>query len=71
LEPLTTATLQGFASQIPDMAEGDFAMVIEVRVTFDPAFDVGLTTEYFSEFIVTRPRFLRCIPINNEICPLV
>lgn len=71
LQPLTTATLQPLAAQIPAMAEGDFVMIVEVRVPYEPAFDVGLTSDNVSEFIVTRPRFLRCIVINNGICPLV
>jgi hypothetical protein len=71
LPPLTTATLQTFVSQIPNMAEGDFAMIVEVRVGFDSAFNAGLTSDYFSEFIVTRPRFLRCIVLNGQDCPLV
>lgn len=71
LSPLTTATLQSLASQIPAMAEGDFAMIVEVRVPYQAVFDVGLTTDNFSEFIVTRPRFLRCIVMNNGICPII
>lgn len=70
--PLTTTSLQPLAHNIPAMAEGDFAMVVEVWVPFTPVFNVnGLTTDHFSEFIVTRPRFLRCIVLNNGICPLV
>ena len=71
MAPLTTATLQGFNNQIPAMAEGDFAMIIEVNVSFDAAFDFGISEDFLSEFIVTRPRFLRCIVMNNGICPIV
>jgi hypothetical protein len=71
LSPLTTGSLQPLASQIPEMAEGDFAVIVEVRVPYSAAFDVGLTTDYLSEFIVTRPRFLRCIVLDNGICPIV
>ncbi len=71
MAPLTTATLQGFNTQIPAMAEGDFAMIIEVNVSFDAAFDFGISEDFLSEFIVTRPRFLRCIVMNNGICPIV
>ncbi len=71
LPALTTASLQPLSSQIPAMAEGDFAVIVEVNVPYQSAFDVGLTTDHFSEFIVTRPRFLRCIVLDNGICPLV
>ncbi len=71
LPALTTATLQPLAGNIPDMAEGDYAIIVEVYMPYVSAFDVGLTNDHFSDFIVTRPRFLRCIQIDNILCPVV
>ncbi len=71
LPPLDTGSLQPLADQIPAMSDGDFVMIIEVRVPYVPVFDVGLTSDHFSEFVVTRPRFLRCIVMDTGICPLI
>ena len=67
---LTTATLQPLAGQIPDMAPNDFAVIVEVNVPYVPAFDVGLVADGFRQFIVTRPRFLPCIPMDAVPCPV-
>jgi Flp pilus assembly protein TadG len=66
---LTTTTLQDFSAQIPTMSAGDYVVIVEVRVPYQPVFNVGLTARTFSEFIVTRPRFLPCIPIDAITCP--
>jgi Flp pilus assembly protein TadG len=66
---LTTTTLQDFTAQIPTMSPGDYVVIVEVRVPYVPVFNVGLTAQTFSEFIVTRPRFLPCIPIDAISCP--
>lgn len=67
---LTTMTLQNYTAQIPLMSAGDYVVIVEVKVPYKPAFNVGLTTQTFSEFIVTRPRFLPCIPIDAISCPV-
>ena len=67
---LTTATLQNFTAQIPIMSPGDYVVIVEIRVLYVPAFNVGLTNQTFSEFIVTRPRFLPCIQMDNITCPV-
>ncbi|MBI1170611.1 hypothetical protein GC209_04355 [bacterium] len=66
---LTTTTLQAYASHIPDMTPGDYVVIVEVQVPYTPVFDVGLTSQVFNEFIVTRPRFLPCLPMDNISCP--
>lgn len=71
LPELTTATLQPMAGNIPAMAEGDYAIIVEVYVPYVSSFDVGLTSDHFSDFIVTRPRFLHCIQLDNILCPVV
>lgn len=65
----TTATLQTYANQIPIMSVGDYVVIVEVQMPYTPHFNVGLTNQIFSEFIVTRPRFLPCIPMDNVSCP--
>ncbi len=66
---LTTTTLQNFTAQIPTMSPGDTAVIVEVRVPYVPAFNVGMTNQTFSEFIVTRPRFQMCIIMDGILCP--
>jgi Flp pilus assembly protein TadG len=76
MTPLTTATLKPFANQIPTMSAGDYVIVVEVQVDYEPTFDIGLPDQVFTEFIVTRPRFSPCIPMdtagvpNITTCPL-
>lgn len=67
---LTTTTLQDYKSSIPDMNAGDYVVIVEVMVPYVPAFNVGMADQTFHEFIVTRPRFLPCIPMDNVSCPV-
>ncbi len=55
--PLTNETLQGLASHIPEMSDGDTVILLETWVDFEPALNIGLANTTFQEFIVTRPRF--------------
>jgi Flp pilus assembly protein TadG len=70
LPVMTTAKLQNYIAQIPSMSGNDYAMIVEVRVPYTPAFDVGLPDQVFTEFIVTRPRFMHCIAMDNVPCPV-
>ena len=76
LTPLTTGSLQALAYQIPIMSAGDYVIVVEVKVDYKPSFDIGMPNQVFNEFIVTRPRFAPCIPMdtagvpNITTCPL-
>ena len=67
---LNTAKLQDYIAQIPTMADNDYAVIVEVSVPYAPALDVGLGERIFTEFIVTRPRFLHCVPMDNVPCPV-
>ena len=75
--PLTTNALQDHAYAIPRMTAGDYVVIVEVQVDYEPTFDIGMPAATFREFIVTRPRFVPCIPIdtagvpNITTCPLV
>lgn len=68
---LTTATLQNYASRIPKMADGDFVTIVETSISYHPAFDIGLNDLDEQQFVVTRPRFYRCINMTGvTACPL-
>jgi Flp pilus assembly protein TadG len=67
---LTTATLQNYAGQIPNMSPGDYVVIVEVWAEYEPTFEVGMDDTVFTQFIVTRPRFLPCIPMDAVACPV-
>ena len=67
--PLTTGSLQAYAYQIPTMSAGDNAIIVEVDVDYRPTFDIGMPDQTFSQFIVTRPRFIPCITLDTVPCP--
>ena len=77
MTPLTTNSLQDYAYEIPTMNAGDYVIIVEVQVDYKPTFDIGMPDEVFNEFIVTRPRFVPCIPMdtvgvpNISTCPLM
>ena len=68
--PLTTTTLLPLASKIPTMAAGDYVVILEVLVPYAPTFSIGMNDMNFEEFIVTRPRFLPCLPLDALSCPV-
>ena len=70
MTPLTTQTLQGHANEIPKMAPGDFVIILEVEVDYQPSFGAYLPDQTFRQFIVTRPRFLPCLSLDAVACPL-
>ena len=70
MAPLTTASLQSYASSIPTIAAGDTVLLVETQVDYVPAFNVGMPQQLFSQFIVTRPRLMRCIILDGIPCPL-
>jgi len=71
MTPLTNTTLQNYAYEIPKLLSGDYDVIVEVDVDYNPTFDIGLPDQTFHEFIVTRPRFLPCITLgSNDTCPV-
>lgn len=70
MTPLNNTTIQDLAYQIPTMAAGDYVVIVEVNVGYVPTFDVGMPDQTFSQFIVTRPRFLPCLPLDAISCPV-
>lgn len=65
---LTTSTLQQLAGSIPDMSDGDFVVIVETRVDYTPAFDVGMDAQTLEQFIVTRPRFVPKVCLSGVTC---
>lgn len=43
--------------RLPEMLQGEVAILTRSRVTYQPIFDVGIAPFVFDEFTVTRPRF--------------
>lgn len=70
MTPLNNTTVQDLAYQIPEMAAGDYVIIVEVSVAYQPTFDVGMPDQTFTQFIVTRPRFLPCLPLDTISCPV-
>ena len=70
LPELNDVTLQELAYQIPTMSPGDFVIVLEVEVHYQPTFDIGMPDQTFKQFVVTRPRFLPCLPLDAISCPV-
>jgi Flp pilus assembly protein TadG len=65
---LTTATLQPMSVHIPQMADGDYVVFVEVIVDFKPSFNVGMGEQELKQFIVTRPRFVPKICLIGVTC---
>jgi len=61
---LTTVELQERANRIPAMAVGDYVIVVETFMAYEPIFNTGLKAQWFEQFITTRPRFTTCIAWN-------
>lgn len=70
MTPQTTASLQDYISQIPTMSAGDFVIILEMEVDYTPGFNTYMSDQVFRQFIVTRPRFLPCLPLDAVSCPV-
>lgn len=70
----TTDSIAGIRDDIPILADGDSIVLVETQVDFTPAF--GETPAYFMKvgqqefenFIVTRPRFVPRICLEDVYC---
>lgn len=65
---LTTTTLQPLATRIPNMSDGDYVVLVEVSVNYNPSFNVGMPGQTLKQFIVTRPRFVPKICLTGVVC---
>lgn len=70
LPELTTEDLavDAVKDRIPDMANADFATIVETEVPYEPAFDVGMNDTVQRQFIVTRPRFVSPNCMDGRPC---
>lgn len=70
----TDGSIDTISDRIPLMADGDTAIVVETAMQYAPVitwnpFNFGsLTRRDFANFVVTRPRFGSCIPIDGGGC---
>jgi Flp pilus assembly protein TadG len=56
--PLTTALLSPVVSKIPEMFDGDTAVIVESWVEYEAVLVMGgVEDQRMSQFVVTRPRF--------------
>ncbi|SMX33375.1 TadE/TadG family type IV pilus assembly protein [Actibacterium lipolyticum] len=63
LAPLSDGDLDAYQKYIPVMAKGDWVILAETFIDYDPAWQVGIVDPTdFDNVIVTRPRFLPQIP---------
>ncbi|NEY91594.1 TadE/TadG family type IV pilus assembly protein [Tabrizicola oligotrophica] len=65
---LTTSSLVDLAPALPTLADGDFLVLVEAAVNYEPSFDVGMNDQTLREFIVTRPRFMPKICLVGVDC---
>lgn len=55
---LTTADLSALSGRLPEMSDGESAVLLETRVPYTPPMAFGLQPTVIEQFVVTRPRFL-------------
>lgn len=69
---LRTADAANLTSQLPIMADGDTIVVVESRVDYAPAFNLGvLGDRTIEQFIVTRPRLVPRVCYANVPCGIL
>lgn len=54
---LNTAALAALRPSLPNMANGELAILTETWVGYEPDFSVGIDPFTFRDLVVTRPRF--------------
>ncbi|WP_022705329.1 TadE/TadG family type IV pilus assembly protein [Pseudorhodobacter ferrugineus] len=65
---LTNADLASLTDQLPIMADGDSAILLETEFFYVPPVNYGLDHNLMEQFIVTRPRFLPKLCHENFAC---
>jgi dTDP-4-amino-4,6-dideoxygalactose transaminase len=58
----------GIASKLPNLADGDYVVLVEVDVNYHAAFNVGINDQSLKQFIVTRPRFVMPVCLVGAPC---
>lgn len=68
---LTTAALGLLKHRLPNMADADYATILETEVDYQPVFNVFMDQMTLQQFIVTRPRFVSPTCMNGRTCNAV
>lgn len=71
LPELTTAMLQLVKHRLPNMADADYATILETQVDYQPAFRVFMDDLTLQQFIITRPRFVSPTCMIGRTCNAV
>lgn len=53
---LTSTTLQSLISRFPVIAASDTLIMVETKIGYTPAFQVGLPQQELNSYVITRPR---------------
>jgi Flp pilus assembly protein TadG len=62
---MTNAMLANLRARIPTMANDDTAVIVETWREYTPVANVGIGRRIFTEFVVSRPRWLSPIPLTS------
>lgn len=62
----TDQTIQTKANRIPNLALGDYIIVVETNMAYEPIFDIGIAAQWYTTFITTRPRFTTCVTFDRH-----
>ncbi|MBF9051459.1 hypothetical protein GTA62_17500 [Roseobacter sp. HKCCD9010] len=66
---LFDADLPAIEDRLPIMAPGDAVLLVETTLPYRPAFNVGLSNLEFTNFTLTRPRYVPLLDIDYGIEP--
>ena len=58
-------------ARIPVMANQDSVVIVETQISYNPAFSVGIPNHFFSNFVVTRPRYNLQVCLTGLPCPSI
>jgi hypothetical protein len=73
---LTAASLQAIDDQIPTLIEHETVLLLETSIDYQPplgideisGIDLGVGPQTFTEFVVTRPRFVPKVCLDGTAC---
>ena len=62
---LDDITIQNYVAKLPVISNGDTLIMVETRMTYVPAFSIGgLTTQTFTQTVITQPRLSAQVVFN-------
>lgn len=64
-QDLTDARLATMRNGIPEMSDGEVAIIVQTQVDYEPIFAAGIADMSFDEFVITRPRFAGQLCFNS------